>query len=139
MHLAVPRVDAGPILAQRRIEIDDDDTAGTLSKRLVEEGLGALDETLAKLQAGRIDAIGPELERGTYEPPVRQTGLDWDQHAGTAHLRIEEAAGGQGDVTHDFALDAETRTAREQTVVRVLRVKIGRHTRRLAVRRGFND
>ena len=40
---------------------------------------GALDETLAKLQAGRIDAIGPELERGTYEPPVRQTGLDWDQ------------------------------------------------------------
>ena len=79
VHLAVPRVDAGPILAQRRIEIDDDDTAGTLSKRLVEEGLGALDETLAQLQAGRIDAMGPELERGTYEPPVRQTGLDWDQ------------------------------------------------------------
>jgi methionyl-tRNA formyltransferase len=79
VHLTVPRIDAGPILAQRRIDVDHDDTAGTLSKRLVAEGLFALDETLAKLGAGRVEAISPELERGSYEPPVRQIALDWDQ------------------------------------------------------------
>ena len=79
VHLTVPRIDAGPILAQRRIDVYDGDTSGTLSKRLVAEGLTALDETLARLQSGRAEAIPPELERGTYEPPVRQTGLDWDQ------------------------------------------------------------
>ena len=79
VHLTVPRIDAGPILAQRRIDVHDDDTAGTLSKRLVAEGLDALDETLARLQAGGAEALPPVLERGSYEPPVRQTGLDWDQ------------------------------------------------------------
>jgi methionyl-tRNA formyltransferase len=78
VHLTVPRIDAGPILAQRRIDVRDDDTAGTLSKRLVAEGLPALDETLARLQAGDAQAI-VATEAGSYEPPVRQTELDWDQ------------------------------------------------------------
>jgi methionyl-tRNA formyltransferase len=79
VHQTVPRIDAGPILAQRRIEVYDEDTAGTLSKRLVAEGLGALDETLARLQEGRAEAIRPQVDGGSYEPPVRQVGLDWDQ------------------------------------------------------------
>jgi methionyl-tRNA formyltransferase len=79
VHLTVPRIDAGPILAQRRIDVYEDDTAGTLSKRLVAVGLSALDETLAQLRAGQVEAIPPELATGTYEPPVRQVGLDWDQ------------------------------------------------------------
>ena len=78
VHLTVPRIDAGPILAQRRIDIRDDDTSGTLSKRLVAEGLTALDETLQRLQTGHAEAIAP-IEAGTYEPPVRQIELDWDQ------------------------------------------------------------
>jgi len=78
VHLTVPRIDAGPILAQRRIPVLDQDTAGTLSKRLVAEGLAALDETVGRLEAGSAGAIAP-AERGSYEPPVRQTGLDWDQ------------------------------------------------------------
>jgi len=78
VHLTVPRIDAGPILAQRRIDIRDDDTSGTLSKRLVAEGLTALDETLRRLQTGHAEAIAP-IEVGTYEPPVRQIELDWDQ------------------------------------------------------------
>jgi len=78
VHLTVPRIDAGPILAQKRIEVRDGDTAGTLSKRLVAEGLPALDETLARLEAGDAQAIAP-TEAATYEPPVRQTELDWDQ------------------------------------------------------------
>jgi methionyl-tRNA formyltransferase len=79
VHQTVPRIDAGPILAQRRVEVYDEDTAGTLSKRLVAEGLGALDETLARLEAGRAEGIVPQVGSGSYEPPVRQVGLDWDQ------------------------------------------------------------
>jgi methionyl-tRNA formyltransferase len=79
VHQTVPRIDAGPILAQRRIDVYDDDTAGTLTKRLVAQGLAALDETLARLAAGQAEPVDPPLERGTYEPPVRQVGLDWDQ------------------------------------------------------------
>jgi methionyl-tRNA formyltransferase len=79
VHQTVPRIDAGPILAQRRIDVYDEDTAGTLSKRLVAEGLGAVDETLARLQEGRAEAVLPEVGNGSYEPPVRQVALDWDQ------------------------------------------------------------
>jgi methionyl-tRNA formyltransferase len=79
VHLTVPRIDAGPILAQRRVELSDGETAGTLSKRLVAEGLLALDETLARLEAGKAEAIPVDLKQGSYEPPVRQSELDWDQ------------------------------------------------------------
>jgi len=79
LHLTVPRIDAGPILAQRRVAVSPDDTAGTLSKRLVAEGLPALDETLVALTTGTAQPIPATVEPETYEPPVRQTGLDWDQ------------------------------------------------------------
>ena len=79
VHLTVPRIDAGPILAQRRATVADDETAGTLSKKLVAEGLLALDETLARLQVGKTDPLPVDLEQGSYEPPVRQAELDWDQ------------------------------------------------------------
>lgn len=79
VHLTEPRIDAGPIVAQRRIEVRPDDTAGTLSKRLVAEGVGALDQTLASLQRGRAKPIPVDVKLGTYEPPVSQTELDWDQ------------------------------------------------------------
>jgi methionyl-tRNA formyltransferase len=59
--------------------VSDDDNAGTLSKRLVAEGLPALGETLARLDAGDVQGLAPDLEQGSYEPPVRQTELDWDQ------------------------------------------------------------
>lgn len=79
VHLTVPKIDAGPILAQRRIPVRADDTSGTLAKRLVAEGLDALDETLARLPTGQLTGITPDLEQGSYEPPVRQAALDWNQ------------------------------------------------------------
>ena len=79
VHLTVPRIDAGPILAQRRIEVLERDTAGTLCKRLVAEGLEALDETLQGLRTGTERPMVPVVEQGSYEPPLRHTELDWDQ------------------------------------------------------------
>jgi len=79
VHLTEPRIDAGPILAQRRVDVFDSDTAGSLSKRLVAEGLSALNETLDAVKAGKADPVPYELKPGTYDPPVRQVGIDWDQ------------------------------------------------------------
>ena len=79
IHRTVPRIDAGPILAQRRVAVSSEDNAGTLSKRLVAAGLPALGETLARLDVGDVQVVPPDLEQGSYEPPVRQTELDWDQ------------------------------------------------------------
>jgi methionyl-tRNA formyltransferase len=79
VHLTVPRIDAGPILAQRRTRVSDDETAGTLSKKLVAEGLLALDDTLARLELGTAEAIPFDPAQGSYEPPVRHAELDWDQ------------------------------------------------------------
>lgn len=79
VHLTVPRIDAGPILAQRRTRVANDENAGTLSKKLVAEGLLALDDTLARLEAGGAEPIDVDLAEGSYEPPVRQAELDWDQ------------------------------------------------------------
>jgi methionyl-tRNA formyltransferase len=79
VHLTVPRIDAGPILAQRRVAVSADDTAGTLARRLVAEGLPALDETLAALTRGTAKPIDAPVGPASYEPPVHQTGLDWDQ------------------------------------------------------------
>jgi methionyl-tRNA formyltransferase len=78
VHRTVPRIDAGPILAQRRVTVAAEDTAGTLARRLVAAGLPALDETLAELESGMAQPIPTGLEAESYEPPVRQTGLDWD-------------------------------------------------------------
>ena len=79
VHLTVPRIDAGPILAQRKTRVLPSDTAGSLAKRLVAAGLIALDDSLASLRSGRPRALPPRVEQGSYEPPVRQTELDWDQ------------------------------------------------------------
>src|SRR5438876_11080160 len=79
VHLTEPRIDAGPILAQRRVDVFDGETAGSLSKRLVAEGLSALDETLDGLSSGRAKPVANEFEAASYEGPVRQIGIDWDQ------------------------------------------------------------
>src|SRR5947209_6577407 len=73
VHLTTARIDAGPILAQRRVEVSPDETAGSLSKRLVGQGLDALDETLTGLAKGTVKGRQPALVEGTYEPPVAQT------------------------------------------------------------------
>src|SRR5205814_9710856 len=75
IHTTVPRIDAGAILAQRRIAVDDGDTAGTLTKRLVAEGLGALDETLVRRWHRQAEPAEPILEQRSEEPPLRQPEL----------------------------------------------------------------
>jgi len=79
LHWTVQKIDAGPILAQRLLTVAPDDTSGTLCKRLVAAGIEALDETLERLTGGDVHATIPDLNQGSYEPPVQGSELDWDQ------------------------------------------------------------
>ena len=106
LHWTVQRIDAGPILAQRRVSVAPDDTSGTLCKRLVMAGLQALDETLGRLSAGDVHATVPDLSQGSYEPPVQKAELDWDQ----PYMVIERLVrAGQPDQPPAFTYDGERR------------------------------
>jgi methionyl-tRNA formyltransferase len=75
LHRAVPRFDAGPLLAQRRLDIRPDDTAGTLTRRLCELGVEALPEAVERLLAD--DPGTPvDIDAGSYRPSVGHRRLD---------------------------------------------------------------
>lgn len=89
LHRAVPRVDAGPILAQRTLEVATDDTSGTLARRLCEAGTGILGDALRRLlgdEAG--DPIN--LTGATYAPSVGHRHIDAAESAAAA-LRMIRA------------------------------------------------
>jgi methionyl-tRNA formyltransferase len=87
LHRAVPRVDAGPILAQAEVRIEADDTAGTLTRHLVAAGLPLLGEAFAALIS---DAPGllPDVGNGSYRPSVGHRRLDEAPSAAAAERMV---------------------------------------------------
>jgi methionyl-tRNA formyltransferase len=80
LHRAVPRFDAGPVLAQGRVAIAADDTSGTLTRRLCATGVELLDEAVRRLLADD-PGIALDLDKATYRPSVGHRRLD---HAASA-------------------------------------------------------
>jgi methionyl-tRNA formyltransferase len=82
-------LDTGPVLAQHRIAIVEDEDAGTLHDKLAALGAEAIVAALADLEAGRARPI-PQPESGvTYAAKIdkRETRLDWARPA----LELERA------------------------------------------------
>ncbi len=77
------RLDAGDILLNREIPIDEEDTAGTLGGRLSHAGASLLVKTLDGLEAGGLAAVPQEEDKATYAPPIRpeEGNIDWSQPA----------------------------------------------------------
>ena len=75
LHRAVPKVDAGPILAQGGVRIEPHDNAGTLTRKLVARGVELLPQALAGLLH---DAPGtpPDLSQSSYRTSVGHRCLD---------------------------------------------------------------
>ncbi|MDQ6856899.1 MAG: hypothetical protein M3Z57_07495 [Candidatus Dormibacteraeota bacterium] len=89
LHRAVPKVDAGPILAQRTAEVSAQDTSGPLTRRLSEIGTAALGEAVDRLLTDwpgePIDMTG-----ATYAPSVGHRHVDAASSASAA-LRMIRA------------------------------------------------
>ncbi|MGA7989005.1 MAG: formyltransferase family protein [Candidatus Dormiibacterota bacterium] len=75
LHRAAPKVDAGPILAQARLEIRPTDTAGTLTRRLVEAGMDLLPIAVEKLLAN-ADGLPVDLATSSYRTSVGHRSLE---------------------------------------------------------------
>jgi methionyl-tRNA formyltransferase len=66
LHHMVARADAGDIVGQRAVAIDDSDTALTLYRKLVPLGVALLTEMHPLIVAGRAPRRPQDLSRGSY-------------------------------------------------------------------------
>lgn len=76
-------LDTGPILLQREVPISEDDTAGTLERKLAEIGAELMLETLRGLREGTISPTPQDEARVTYAPKVKKemAKIDWTADA----------------------------------------------------------
>jgi methionyl-tRNA formyltransferase len=83
-------LDTGDVLLEKRIQIADNETGGTLHDRLAEIAPAALEEALAALGGGTAPRTRQESELATYAAKLeREDGrLDWNEAAALLERKI---------------------------------------------------
>jgi UDP-4-amino-4-deoxy-L-arabinose formyltransferase/UDP-glucuronic acid dehydrogenase (UDP-4-keto-hexauronic acid decarboxylating) len=83
LHYMTPRPDDGDIVGQKRVPIDDDDTALSLHKKLAMAAGGLLDDLLPKILENRVERIPQEKALASYFGGRRPDDgeIDWTQDA----------------------------------------------------------
>jgi methionyl-tRNA formyltransferase len=71
-------LDTGPILLQKEVSIEPDDTLGTLYfGKLFPLGVEAILEAVRLVKEGRAPRVEQDLALGEYEPPCKSMTIDW--------------------------------------------------------------
>lgn len=80
-------VDAGEIIGQKKVDISESDTAGTLGERLANIGSSLVIETLNKIKSGKIEKIVQDESKVSYAPFLsKNMGLiNWEKSAFEIH------------------------------------------------------
>ncbi len=88
--LMTERVDAGPILAQEKVRVEEKDNLKTLSEKLSKKGSELLVKTLMAWVEGRVEPTPQKEEEATYAPPVREEELRicWLAPSGSVRDRV---------------------------------------------------
>lgn len=75
----VEQMDAGPIVAQERVDVLDSDTGATLSARLAQTGAALLARTLVRIGEGEIDEEEQDEAAATFAPKLTRLAsrVDW--------------------------------------------------------------
>jgi methionyl-tRNA formyltransferase len=84
-------IDTGPILLQKRVPIDPEDTTGSLYfNRLFPLGIEAIAESVDLIQAGRAPRLVQDESLATYEPLCNDqvARIDWNRPAEEVHNLI---------------------------------------------------
>jgi UDP-4-amino-4-deoxy-L-arabinose formyltransferase/UDP-glucuronic acid dehydrogenase (UDP-4-keto-hexauronic acid decarboxylating) len=83
LHYMTPRADAGDIVCQRRVPIDNDDTALLLNEKLVAEAGILLDEVLPRIRDGSAPRVPQDATQATYFGRRRPAdgAIDWRKPA----------------------------------------------------------
>lgn len=83
------KVDTGGILLQKKVDIRDDDDAGSLSKRLSRNGADLIVETLDRLEAGNLDSVSQQGESTSAPRITREIcKINWNLSAVDIHNLI---------------------------------------------------
>lgn len=82
IHMS-PRVDAGPCIAQARIDILPEETAGQLEPRLAEIGQWLVRRALDSIEEGRLEALPQDPTLACRAPKLKKTdgAIDWSRPA----------------------------------------------------------
>lgn len=77
------KLDAGDIILRRKVEITEDDTAGTMHDKLADLGADVLRDTLKMLKSGNIIRVRQNDKEATYAPMLDKTTakIDWNKDA----------------------------------------------------------
>lgn len=83
-------MDTGPVLLERRVAIDPEETSGELLGRLAPIGAAALLEAIAGLEAGTLSAAAQDAAAATHAPMLQKSDglVDFGQPAARAAARI---------------------------------------------------
>ena len=94
IHRLTPEFDTGPVLAQARVPITDDDDLSTLMAKLVDHAPGLLRRALERVARGEEGDPQDEsqaTEAGLFEDAWRI--IDWSQPARTIHNQVRSWVG----------------------------------------------
>ncbi len=96
------KIDAGPILAQEKIEINEEETYGELKKRLFALGAQILIETLNLLARDQAKPIPQDEKLATYAKKIEKEELLilWEKKASLIHNQIRAFSPKPGAYTH---------------------------------------
>ncbi|QHE52142.1 methionyl-tRNA formyltransferase [Pontibacillus sp. HMF3514] len=86
----VEALDAGDVLSQKSVEIEDQDHVGTLHDKLAAAGAELLSETLPSLLNGEIEPVKQDESKVTFASNIKreQEEIDWSKDAWTNYNHI---------------------------------------------------
>jgi methionyl-tRNA formyltransferase len=82
-------IDTGPILLQKEVDIDPDDTVGSLYfNKLFPLGIEAIKESVELIRQGKAPRTPQDDSQATYEGLCTQAVIDWNEPAGKIYNLI---------------------------------------------------
>lgn len=127
----VKKMDAGDILTQVVVPIENDDTVATMFDKLSVAGTDLLMDTLPKLFAGEITPQAQVEEEATFSPNIssQQEQIDWHQEASqinnqvrafnawpVAHTKVD---GQRWKIWQAIAVEGETTDQAPGTIIKI--------------------
>ncbi len=107
-------LDTGPILLQKEVPIDPEDTAGTLSEKLAQVGAELLLQALDLLEKGEAEYHPQDDSQATYAPLIKpeMTHLHWEEPAERLRNKIRAFNPRPGALTRFKGKDLKIWSAR---------------------------
>lgn len=98
----VKKMDAGPVLLSLAGDIQEEDDAVTLGKRLSDKGADLLVEAVRRLEKGVLDGIPQNDGEATFAPLLKKDDgrIEWDKTASSIHNLVRGCAGWPGTFTY---------------------------------------